>query len=463
VHPDDKDRVVGGIHKIIDRGGKNWSGEYRFRRKDGSYAIVFDRGYALHDENGQPYRMLGSMQDITERKEAEEALRHSEARLQKAVSIGTVGVIYFDLDGIIHEANAAFERMSGYRNEDFRSGKVRWDEVTPPEFIDVTLKSREEFLTKWENTPYEKQYVRPDGSRWWGLFAGKRLSEKECVEFVVDITEAKQTEEELERKVKERTIELAQANDALLKGNRELVRLNKNLEEFAYAASHDLKEPVRKIHFYADRLKHQLGDSLTVEQSHLFSRVELATLRMGTLIDDLLTYSRISTGVDATESINLNEAVKSILEDLELEIEERDAIISIKDLPVAKGHKRQLQQLFGNLISNALKYSKEGVTPEVQISAKLVSGHDIPLHLNSEEGCKQYHLIEVKDNGIGFVQEDAERIFNVFTRLHGNAEYKGTGVGLSIARKVVENHNGYIWAESSPGMGATFKIVLPAE
>lgn len=182
VHPNDKDRVINGIHEVIDNGRKKWAAEYRFRRKDGSYATVFDRGYALHDEQGHPCRMLGSMQDITERKEAEEALRKSKERLQKAVSIGTVGVIFFDLEGTIHDANAAFERMSGYSREDFRSGRVRWDEVTPPEFMEVTLKSREEFLAKWENTPYEKQYIRPDGSRWWGLFAGKRL--RGCLKIV---------------------------------------------------------------------------------------------------------------------------------------------------------------------------------------------------------------------------------------------------------------------------------------
>jgi signal transduction histidine kinase len=159
----------------------------------------------------------------------------------------------------------------------------------------------------------------------------------------------------------------------------------------------------------------------------------------------------------------LNVELQQIQEDLELEIELKGATIILEDLPVVRGHKRQLQQLFCNLITNALKYSRQGVTPQIRINAKTVKGHEASLHLKSDEGVKSYHLIEVKDNGIGFAQEDAERIFNVFTRLHGNNEYRGTGVGLSIARKVAQNHQGYIWAESTPGEGATFKVLLPAD
>jgi PAS domain S-box-containing protein len=454
VHPEDKERVVGSIHTVIDTGGKNWSAEYRFRKKDGHYAFVLDRGYALHDENGKPCRMLGSMQDITERKMAEKALRQSEERLKKVVSIETVGVIYFDLDGVIHDANIAFEKMSGYSLDAIRSGGVRWDKVTPPEFMDVTNKSREEFLTKWQNTPYEKQYIRPDGSRFWGLFAGKRLSENECVEFVVDITKAKQTEEELEQKVKERTHDLENVN-------HDLIRSNQNLEEFAYAASHDLKEPIRKIHFFSDRIKERLSDKLEAEDLRYFNRMQQASNRMSTLIDDLLLYSHVSKGAVLEETVDLNRKVQLVLEDLDLEIEEKGAKIHVDTLPVVKGHKRQLQQVFQNLIGNALKYNHPGVSPIISIKCQRAKGHEVSIPLSAENRGKDFYLISISDNGIGFDQKDADRIFNVFTRLHGMAEYKGTGIGLSIVRKVIENHNGYVWAESELGKGATFRILLP--
>jgi PAS domain S-box-containing protein len=333
LHPDDKQRIVDGIHQVIDSGGKQWSDEYRFRKKDGSYAIVFDRGYALHDKDGKPVRMLGSIQDITERKQ-------------------------------------------------------------------------------WEQG--------------------------------------------LERMVKERTTELEDLN-------QELKRTNANLEDFAYAASHDMKEPIRKIQFFADRLKHLLKGQLSEEQSRLFGRMEHAAHRMGNLIDDLLTYSRVSRGAPNHEVVDLNRKVQMVLEDLELEVQEKNATVSVGQLPTVMGHKRQLQQLFQNLIGNALKYSKPGTPPKVHITAHRVKGDDAALPLRGEERQREYHLIEVRDNGIGFDQHDAEKIFSIFTRLHGNTEYKGTGVGLSIAQKVVDNHGGKIWAESQPGEGATFRVLLPAE
>ena len=189
--------------------------------------------------------------------------------------------------------------------------------------------------------------------------------------------------------------------------------------------------------------------------------MEQAARRMNMLIDDLLAYSHVSKGALQLDTVDLNNKVQNVLEDLDLEIQEKKATIIVDDLPVITGHKRQMQQLFQNLIGNALKYSKPGIPPEIHIYATLVRGYETERSLNGDEAQKQYHLIVVEDNGIGFEQQDAERIFNVFTRLHGNSEYRGTGVGLSIARKVIENHQGYIWAESEPAKGATFKLLLP--
>jgi light-regulated signal transduction histidine kinase (bacteriophytochrome) len=269
------------------------------------------------------------------------------------------------------------------------------------------------------------------------------MDDDHLIHIFTDVTPIKQSQLQLERSVEE------------------LKRTNTNLEEFAYAASHDMKEPIRKIHFFSDRLKERLSDKLEPEDVRLFERMQHASKRMGTLIDDLLTYSQATRGIADVEEIDLGKKVQLVLEDLELEVQEKNAQIVVGLLPTIRGNKRQMQQLFQNLISNALKYSKPGIAPKIQITSTETKGGEAKTMIPVVDDKRSYYLIEVKDNGIGFKQEDAERIFNMFTRLHGIGEFKGTGVGLSIVRKVVENHNGYIWAESIPEEGATFKVLLP--
>jgi light-regulated signal transduction histidine kinase (bacteriophytochrome) len=269
----------------------------------------------------------------------------------------------------------------------------------------------------------------------------------------MDITEEKKAAEVLEQKVAERTAELQVAVE-------ELKRSNQNLESFAYAASHDLKEPVRKIHTFSTRLKDSLSERLTDSEKHYFERMELASKRMGSLIDDLLLYSEVSQAGGLQESVGLNFIVDCVLSDLDLDIEQKGATVRVDKLFVVKGHPRQLQQAFHNLIGNALKYGKPGVPPFIHISCRKLNPDEV-IPVTTARPNDKYYLIEIRDNGIGFDPDDADRIFNVFTRLHGNAEFKGTGIGLSIVRRVIESHNGHIWAESQPGEGAAFKMLLP--
>jgi signal transduction histidine kinase len=261
-------------------------------------------------------------------------------------------------------------------------------------------------------------------------------------------------EAELQRRVHERTQEL----DTI---NKELQQSNLSLEEFAYAASHDLKAPIRKINMLAQRLNRELAAELNESQQRVFEKMEESASRMLTLIDDLLSFSHISKGAGVFDEIDLNNKLKKVLDDLEMEVLEKGAQISFEKLPVVWGNRRQLQQLFQNLISNALKYTKPGIIPRIHISSRSVTVAELATLPRQLDPTKAYHLVEVKDNGIGFAQEDADQIFNVFTRLHSQAEYSGSGVGLSIVKRVVENHEGHVWAESSVGAGATFKILLP--
>jgi signal transduction histidine kinase len=181
---------------------------------------------------------------------------------------------------------------------------------------------------------------------------------------------------------------------------------------------------------------------------------------MSSLIDSLLSFSQVSLHPNIDDDVDLNQLINVVLEDLDLEIEAKGATIEVDRLFTVKGHHRQLQQAFQNLIGNAIKYSKPGVSPKVHISCSKVLGKETGFDLSEMQEEQSFYCISVKDNGIGFEQAEAERIFNVFTRLHGNSEYKGTGIGLSIVRKVIENHKGHIRAESVPGYGATFKIYM---
>lgn len=282
------------------------------------------------------------------------------------------------------------------------------------------------------------------------------------IAVAVEVTEQVLARRKIEEVVAQRTKELAEANAALLRSNVDLKRSNVNLEEFAYAASHDLKEPIRKIHFFSDRLKVSLSERMTEVEKQSFEKMETAAKRMSSLIDDLLSYSQVSLRPGAFEEVDMNQVIEQVLVDLDLEIEQKSAVVQVEKLCVVQGHHRQLQQAFQNLIANAVKYSKPDVPPVIRISCELKKGIQLHLSLSLEEREKDFWAISVADNGIGFEQRDAERIFNVFTRLHGNVEYRGTGVGLSIVRKVTENHHGYVTAESSPEKGSVFTVYLPA-
>ncbi|MCW3115339.1 MAG: sensor signal transduction histidine kinase [Segetibacter sp.] len=236
----------------------------------------------------------------------------------------------------------------------------------------------------------------------------------------------------------------------------ELKKSNASLEEFAYAASHDLQEPLRKINYFSERLRKGVGQTLSADDNRMFERMESAASRMSQLITDLLTYSQISRNTPGNEAANLNEILQNVLVDLETTISIKKGNISSNTLPTIKGDSLQLRQLFQNLLSNSLKYSKADVSPMVAIEC-----NEVVKEINGV--TKSFYEIAFSDNGIGFEQENAEKIFKVFQRLHGQSEFPGTGIGLAIVHKVVENHHGYINAQGIPGVGCTFTVLFPKE
>jgi signal transduction histidine kinase len=256
----------------------------------------------------------------------------------------------------------------------------------------------------------------------------------------------------LEERVAERTAVAEQRAEALARSNSEL-------EQFASVASHDLQEPLRKIRMYAQRLPQRAGDALPEEARVDLTRMHDAAERMQRLIDDLLSFARVSSGQREFEPVDLSELAHQVLGDLEAPIRELDAEVEIGELPVVAADWAQMGQLLQNLVSNALKFHRDGVPPIVRIGAEVVEGEQPRFAGESANGRRC--LITVEDNGIGFEPKYAERIFSAFERLHSRSEYEGTGIGLSIARKIAWRHGGELTAAGTPGEGSTFILTLP--
>jgi signal transduction histidine kinase len=250
--------------------------------------------------------------------------------------------------------------------------------------------------------------------------------------------------------------EREQVEEALKIYAAELERSNRELQDFAYVASHDLQEPLRKIQTFADRLQAKYRDVLDERGNEYLQRMQESAGRMRHLIDDLLTFSRVTTAAEPFVELPLTSLVQGVVVDLEAQLERTQGVVNVAVMPEIEGEPAQLRRLFQNLISNALKFHRPGVPPEVRVWAELVNE---PGRLREKRPrlCRIY----VADNGIGFDDRYRNRIFNLFERLHGRHEYEGTGMGLAICRKIVEHHAGYIEAQGKPGEGATFTITLP--
>lgn len=280
-----------------------------------------------------------------------------------------------------------------------------------------------------------------------------------CLSMILtDLTVQKETQQLL----KVNNEQLAKANTALQISNQALNRSNSNLQQFAYIASHDLQEPLRKIQSFGDLLKSQYAPQLGDGANHL-ERMQVAAGRMSTLIKDLLSFSRISTQQNTTAPVSLTGVVNMVLMDLELRIQETSAVVTVDPLPNIQGDKSQLEQLFQNLLSNALKFRRADAIPQIRVSSTTVAASEIPDSIKPTQQADAYYRIDVSDNGIGFDQKYVDRIFQVFQRLHSKSEFAGTGIGLAICEKVAANHGGTITASSEPNQGTTFQVYFPTE
>ncbi|HYE32565.1 MAG TPA: ATP-binding protein [Methylomirabilota bacterium] len=274
--------------------------------------------------------------------------------------------------------------------------------------------------------------------------------------------ELEKARSELEIRVQERTKELQdevmerrEAEEQLRATATQLERSNKELQSFAYVASHDLQEPLRKVQAFADRLKLKHEAALDEEGRDYLNRMQSAAKRMQTLIEDLLSFSRVATKVQPFELVDLNKVARDVISDLEVRIQQSQGVVEVGPLCSIQADPTQMRQLIQNLVGNALKFRKPEEPPRVKIESRQQASESAP----SEEICR----LTITDNGIGFDEKYLDRIFGVFQRLHARSVYEGTGIGLAICRKIVERHGGEITARSIPGVGSSFIVSLPIE
>ena len=436
----------------------------------------FDYTYKpLFDIDGQVYGIMCMAHDVTEQVKAQQELAASEVRFRTMVQQAPVAMLVLRGENMVFEiVNQAMLNLLG--REASIIGKPALESMpelaTQPiwQTVNRVYQTGEPYFADEMPVQFVKSGVLQQGYYTFTYIPlqedGKTVG---VFQVAVDMTmqvearlKALESEEryrtlsgELEQQVQVRT---SQLQLSVL----DLQRSNENLQQFAYIASHDLQEPLRKIQQFGDLLQTNYTQELG-EGRDLLRRMQGAASRMSTLIRDLLTFSRISTRQEATKSISLNTVIKTTLADLDLLIQEAEAQLIIGPLPIVQGDPSQLGQLFQNLLSNALKFRIPDQTATIQVSAHQITADALPAGVKPTRAAPVYHRIDVTDNGIGFNEKYLDRIFQVFQRLHNRNEYAGTGIGLAICEKVAANHGGAITAHSQPGQGATFSIYFPSE
>jgi hypothetical protein len=460
LHPEDRDRVDTIVQASFrPESGGDYDTEYRtVGLEDQKLRWIAAKGKTFFDEQGKAVRFIGTVLDVTDKKLAEESLK-MQARVLESMD---EGVSVADEKGFILYTNAAEEAMFGYEPGELLGKHVSVQNAYAPEentrivsSVIEELKQNGYWNGEWHNR-------RKNGSEFYTYAHITMLDLGEhrvivCVQR--DITEEKKykealerSAEELENRVKERTHELKEANDQLERSNAEL-------EQFAYITSHDLQEPLRKIKTFASRIEDELaGSGHQIALKHLAKVINSAD-RMSVLIRDLLNYSRLTREDRGFEPVDLNEIVKEVLSDLEVLVAQKKATVEIVPLPVVNGIRLQLSQLVFNLVGNSLKFARHDVPPVISINFRKLSAEEATA---TGLPASVLYAITFQDNGIGFNPSYKEQIFEIFQRLNSRDTYAGTGIGLALSKKVVENHHGRITAESQEGKGATFTVYLPA-
>ncbi|WP_137291732.1 PAS domain S-box protein [Natronorubrum halophilum] len=388
------------------------------------------RAVPITDDRGDVFAGMTMAQDVTERKHRERELREERNLVERIIDTSPIGIVTLDADGTFERINRRAEEILGYSIAEFEAVSGGTDELDPigpngEPFTAARMPIRRVLGDGETIHDLEMGVRRADGRRVWVSVSGTPLYDDGAITGAVitfvDITERKEYQRKLEAS-------------------------NERLEQFAYAASHDLQEPLRMVSSYLQLIESRYADELDADGEEFIEYAVDGANRMRDMIDGLLEYSRIETEGDPLEPVDLDRVLEDVLEDLSIQIEETDAEITVEELPSVRGDADQLRQVFQNLLSNALEYSGDE-SPTIDVSA-------------DRDGTRW--TISVADEGIGIDAEETDRIFEVFQRLHSREEHDGTGIGLALCQRIVERHGGEIRVDSEPGEGATFSVTLPA-
>jgi PAS domain S-box-containing protein len=456
-HPDDAELVRGEI-EYSKHTGKPHDFYYRIVFPDGREKHLHALGQVLRNAQGVAEKMFGTLQDVTEQVALDKAMRQhaEEIRIQedryfKMINeVQDYAILLLSTEGIIENWNTGAEKIKGYKADEIVGKNFRI--FYPPE--DRENKLPEKLITlaiQKGRASHEGWRLRKDQTRFWGSIVITALHDKqgEVIGFskvTRDLTQVKLAEDERRRYTQELEIK-----------NRELELKNKELESFTYIASHDLQEPVRKIRIWANRIEEKEGVSDDIQI--LVSKIQSSSVRMQKLIQGVLQYSQTDMMLVPRELTDLDQVLDEVLLDLSESLEEKKITVERDHLPSLILMRLQFVQLFSNIISNAIKYSRNDIAPHIKITCTLEKGLD-----SNVPGIeKSFYEIMIADNGIGFMQENAEKAFELFRRLESSPRYTGAGIGLAICKKIVSNHQGTISASSEPGKGARFTIRLPVQ
>ena len=414
-----------------------------------TFSDLFDRWYSVIAYSPEKDCFVTVFEDITRRKRTERALQkareelearvqertaelsHAKELLQTIIDHIPVMLCLFDPEGEVRILNSHFEDLMGFGFEDAEKMALTRACYPDPAICGEIWSHMKRREPGWKDFTITTKEGRKLETSW----ANVTLSDGSLIGIGIDITDRKRAEEK---------------NRLYL---TQLERSNRELQDFAFAASHDLQEPLRKIQSFGDLLIAEYSEAIPQEGCDFLARMQKAASRMRMLIDSLLAYSHVNTRFNPISKVDLGEAVKEAMNNLSVRREETKGSVEVDELPTIPGDRVQMVQLFQNLIGNALKFHRKGDSPKIRIFARTTA----------EDGTDRTDtvMICVADEGIGFDETYLSRIFNPFQRLHGKSEYEGVGIGLAICRRIVERHHGRITAESSPGKGAVFTITLP--